>query len=129
MSFRNGRIPLVGASLGPWALAVLLLIGPAAGAGRAQGAASIGGVITDPTGAAIPTAAVKVKNVETGSVRSVLSGQDGRYEAPLLAVGNYEISGEKSGFQEAKAGVTLVVGMVKPSGCHTRATACHRVNI
>jgi hypothetical protein len=110
MSFPRGRIPFVAASLGRWALAFLLLLGPAAGAARAQGAASIGGVITDSTGTAIPAAAVKVKNIETSAVRSVVSGQDGRYEAPLLAVGNYEVSGEKTGFQEAKASLTLVVG-------------------
>ena len=110
MSFPVGRISRVAASLGPWALAFLLSLGPAAGAARAQGASSIGGVVTDPTGAAIPTAAVTVKSLETGAVRSVLSGQDGRYEAPLLAVGSYEVSAEKAGFQPARAAITLVIG-------------------
>ena len=113
MSFFGGRIPFVAASLVQWALALLVLFvlsGPSAVAARAQGAASIGGVVTDATGTAIPAAALKVKNLETGAVRSVISGQDGRYEAPLLAVGSYEVSGEKTGFQEAKASVTLAVG-------------------
>ena len=110
MKSLGGRIPLIVRSLGPWALALLLLLGPAAGAARAQGQASIAGVVTDATGTAIPAAAVQVKDLETGAVRNVVAGQDGRYEAPLLPIGNYEVSGEKTGFQPAKANVTLVLG-------------------
>ncbi len=110
MKFLGRRIPLIVRSLGPWALAFLLLLGPAARAARAQEQASIAGVVTDATGTAIPAAAVHVKNLETGAVRNVVAGQDGRYEAPLLPIGNYEVSGEKTGFQPVKANVTLVLG-------------------
>ena len=98
------------ASLGQLVLALLLLSGPAAVAARAQSAASIGGVVTDSTGTAIPTAAVKIKSLETGAVRSLVGGQDGRYEAPLLAVGNYEVSAEKTGFEQVRVNITLVLG-------------------
>ena len=110
MSFTSGRISFVVRNFGQLALAIFVLLAVGAVAARAQGTASVGGVVTDATGTAIPTAGVKVRNLETGAVRSLISGPDGRYEAPLLAVGNYEVSGEKTGFQEAKASITLVVG-------------------
>ena len=83
----------------------------AAGISHAQGEASIWGVITDSSGALIPAATVKVENVETGAVRDLVSDTEGRYDATLLAVGNYRVTVEKNGFQaETKTGITLVVG-------------------
>ena len=78
--------------------------------GWAQGDASITGVVTDSTGGAVPEASVKVRNVETGAVRNLTADGNGRYDATLLPVGNYEVTAEWQGFQPAKASVTLVVG-------------------
>jgi hypothetical protein len=76
-----------------------------------QGEASITGTISDQSGAAVPEVSVTVKSVETGSVRKVLSDGSGHYEIPLLAVGRYEITAEKSGFRpETKKSVGLVLG-------------------
>ena len=78
---------------------------------RAQGEASIWGLVTDPSGAAVPAASVKVQNVETGATRNLVTDTAGRYDAPLLPVGGYKVSVEKSGFQvQIKTGITLVVG-------------------
>ena len=78
---------------------------------RAQGEGSIGGTVTDLTGAIIPNATVRVKNLETGAVRTLVTDGSGRYEAPLLAVGRYEVSAEKTGFKtEVKDGITLALG-------------------
>ena len=78
---------------------------------HAQTEASISGTITDATGSAIPGATVHINNVETGATRNSLSDEAGRYEAPLLAVGNYEISTEKAGFQPlTQKSITLVLG-------------------
>src|SRR5258708_39108893 len=46
---------------------------------RAQVAASITGVVTDPSGAPIPTATGTTKNLETGAVRSATADDAGRY--------------------------------------------------
>ena len=48
----------------------------------AQGEASINGTVSDETGAVIAGATVKVKNVETGAVRTLVTDSAGRYEAP-----------------------------------------------
>ena len=77
---------------------------------RAQGEASISGVATDATGSAIPQATIRIINTEKGAVRTILTDDAGRYEAPLLAVGEYEVSAEKAGFSTAKRSVSLVLG-------------------
>jgi hypothetical protein len=89
----------------------LLLLAITPNSVRAQGEASIGGTVTDSTGAIIPKVTVSVKDLETGAVRTVATDASGRYEAPLLGVGRYEVSTEKTGFKTVvKTGITLVVG-------------------
>ena len=77
---------------------------------RGQGEASISGLATDATGAAIPQATVRIINTEKGAVRTLLTDEAGRYEAPLLAAGEYEVSAEKAGFNTVKRSVSLVLG-------------------
>jgi hypothetical protein len=78
---------------------------------RAQVSASIKGVITDPSGAPIPSAAVKTRNLETGAIRSSATDDEGRYLVLSLPVGEYEIRVAKAGFQDAiRGGIHLVVG-------------------
>jgi hypothetical protein len=78
--------------------------------GKAQGEASISGTVSDATGSVIPVATVRVKNLESGATRSVQTDNSGRYEAPLLAVGRYEVTAEKDGFQVASTNISLIVG-------------------
>src|SRR5690242_8667629 len=76
-----------------------------------QGSVSISGTVTDATGAGISAAAVTIRNVETGAIRKVVTDDGGRYVAASLAVGQYEVEAEKTGFSpELKKGITLVVG-------------------
>jgi hypothetical protein len=78
---------------------------------RAQVSASIKGIVTDPSGAPVPSAAVKTKNLETGAIRSSATDDAGRYLVLSLPVGEYEIRVSKTGFQDAiRSGVHLVVG-------------------
>jgi carboxypeptidase family protein len=41
--------------------------------------ASLSGLVSDPTGAGVPNASVKVRNLETNDVRQAQTGSDGRY--------------------------------------------------
>ncbi len=78
---------------------------------QAQGVATIRGTVLDPTGSVIPSATVRVKNLETGAIRDLVTDESGRYEAPLLPVGKYEVSAKKAGFRPlTKGGILLVVG-------------------
>jgi hypothetical protein len=72
---------------------------------------TISGVVEDPSGAVISGATVTVRNVDTGAARTLTSDAGGRYIAPVLPVGNYEVRGEQTGFQtEIRSGITLTVG-------------------
>ena len=106
------RFALKGRLLALLALVAIVAVG--ADVVRAQGGgggASISGIVTDGTGATIPGASVKVQNLETGAIRDLATDSAGRYEAPLLPVGPYTVSVEKTGFQpETRSGITLVVG-------------------
>lgn len=64
---------------------------------------SILGTITDPTGAPVPNASVKVLSTERGAVvRSLTTDSDGNYVATLLPIGFYALSVEAPGFKRAK---------------------------
>src|SRR5215813_10592711 len=79
---------------------------------HAQGAtASISGTVLDPTGAAIPGASITVKNVGTAFTRTVISDDQGRYVAPELPIGVYEVQGSLAGFQTVvRRNIELTVG-------------------
>ena len=78
---------------------------------RAQTDASLSGIVHDTTGAGIQGATISIKNLETGTERDVHTDSDGRYHAPSLAVGRYELTADKAGFRtEHRTAITLVVG-------------------
>ena len=63
------------------------------------GTGTISGVVTDSSGAVLVGATVSITNTETGIVTSVTANGQGRYTAPNLNVGNYEVKAAKDGFQ------------------------------
>lgn len=72
---------------------------------------TISGVVQDPSGAVIAGAMVTVRDVDTGAVRTLTTDTGGRYLAPVLPVGNYEVTAQQSGFQtEVRSGINLTVG-------------------
>lgn len=89
-------------------LAVLLGI---AGSLFGQTQAGIEGVVTDASGEAVTHASVSIRNTETTAERRLITDTSGRYSAPSLASGPYEVVIEKAGFETAaRAGIALVVG-------------------
>jgi hypothetical protein len=92
-------------------LALLLILLSSAPRLHAQVSASITGVITDTSGARVPAAAISVKNVETGAVRTTVSDNTGRYQVLALPVGEYEMRVSKTSFREQiRSGIHLAVG-------------------
>ena len=68
-------------------------------AGRSQGTtASLGGIVTDATGAVIPNAAVAVTNKATGDKRTVHANGAGVFSFSALPVGNYQVDITATGF-------------------------------
>src|SRR5262249_43928928 len=71
----------------------------------------ITGVVHDPSGAAIPGGTVTIQSVETGAVRTLQTDEAGRYVAPSIAVGTYQLTAAKEGFNsDVKQGVEITVG-------------------
>lgn len=65
----------------------------------------------DATGAGITAATIHIKNLETGMQRDAETDTAGRFRAPSLAVGSYEVAVDKPGFgTERRSGIVLVVG-------------------
>jgi hypothetical protein len=72
---------------------------------------SIHGNVTDATGAAVPDAVVTATNKATNASQQTKTQQDGSYAFLQLAIGDYSVKVEKTGFQAfAAAGVHLDVG-------------------
>src|SRR5438067_11390517 len=73
--------------------------------------ASLFGTVRDESGSAIPDATVRVKNLETGAERKLLTDDAGRYAAPSIGIGKYEVRADKQGFAaQVKTAIDLVIG-------------------
>ena len=77
-----------------------------------QGSAGrILGSITDPTGAVIPGVTVTIRDVDRGTVRTLLTDEAGVYNAPNLLPGTYSIRVELAGFTTVeRQNIRLEVG-------------------
>jgi hypothetical protein len=82
------------------ALLLICLILPF-GIARAQNrnTAEIVGTVTDPDGAVVPNAAVKITNNNTGAVVDLTTNQAGTFDAPYLDPGPYTVEIQASGFE------------------------------
>src|SRR5271167_1260512 len=74
---------------------------------------TITGLVTDPSNAVVPDAAVNVKDTATSEVRTVNTNTAGRYVFVNLPPGTYDIAVTKAGFQKTSVPNNIVqVGMV-----------------
>src|SRR5229473_2513716 len=93
---------------GPLALALGMSLPPVS---SAQGDAAIQGAVSDSSGGAVPGVTIRIKNVETGAERNLVTDEAGRYNAAALPAGRYEVRAEKTGFRsEDKTGISLLLG-------------------
>lgn len=75
-----------------------------------QGRGTIQGVVTDSSGAAVPAAQVTVTGIATNQSFQTETTNDGLYQAPNLAVGEYTVAAEKAGFRRSvRSGIQLQV--------------------
>jgi hypothetical protein len=87
-----------------WIVGTSLLWGQVVGA-------SLSGTVRDGSGAGLPAAGVLVKNTETGAVRTLVTDENGRYSAPSISIGRYQVTASKEGFHsQVKTGIDMVVG-------------------
>lgn len=70
----------------------------------AQGSlGNIVGTVSDSSGAEIPGATIKIKNIKTNAVRETVSDEEGAYTVNQLIPGIYEITASATGFTTATA--------------------------
>jgi hypothetical protein len=90
-----------------------LLFFAAALAALAQSNGRVAGQIQDTKQAGIPGARVTVEDPERGFRREVMADGAGRYSAPDLPIGRYQVKAEAPGFAARRVtGLTLTVGAV-----------------
>ena len=113
--------------------AVILLAASALLAQQDMGV--ITGLVTDASGAAVPSARITVTNIETNEVRIVESSATGSYTVGPLRIGLYQVAVEHAGFKRAvvsnlrvsaqdrvRADVELTVGQMAESVSVTAET-------
>jgi hypothetical protein len=90
-------------------IAVLLLSLPCNS--QTAGTGSIQGTISDPTGAIVPNASVAVTNTATQVKHTAVTGSDGLYSFPNLAIGTYNVEVTAGGFNRYRqSNIVLDVG-------------------
>ncbi|HEX3682109.1 MAG TPA: carboxypeptidase regulatory-like domain-containing protein [Bryobacteraceae bacterium] len=79
---------------------------------HAQGetTSSIAGRVFDPTGAAIPGAAITITSIDTGAKRVAQTDAAGRFDFPQLKPGYYLVRAEAKGFQSQQRPVVSNLG-------------------
>src|SRR5688572_23260092 len=64
-----------------------------------ESSGTIQGIVTDQSGGVLPGVTVSVKHVQTGRTNTFVTNEVGRYNAPSLQPGTYEITFNISGFE------------------------------
>ena len=90
----------------------------------AQTTGTLAGQVKDEKDAVVPNATVTVRNVTSNESRTTQTDDEGRYRFTNMAVGEYELTIESSGFaKHVQSGIELVLNqnavvnvVVKPSG-------------
>src|SRR3954453_22107705 len=91
-----------------------------------QASSRMDGVVTDPSGAAVPGAEVTVTNLATDQIFKTTTADHGEWTLPSMAAAKYKISISKPGFKaglapdvEVNAGVPATVNMKLEVGAAT----------
>jgi outer membrane receptor protein involved in Fe transport len=93
------------------AVGVLFAVFIAAASSTAQTAlGTLRGTVLDDQGGALPGATVTVRQIETNTVTTSTSGEQGTWFLPNLRPGSYEVTFELAGFASQKQSLTLSVG-------------------
>src|SRR5262249_43423871 len=56
--------------------------------------ATISGTVRDASGAVLPGVSVAIQNQDTGISRTVITNETGRYSAPALGLGSYQVTAQ-----------------------------------
>ena len=74
--------------------------------------ATLGGTVSDATGALIPGVNVTATNTQTGIISTALTNESGAYQFASIQPGTYKITAELQGFQTQVSQIDLAVSQV-----------------
>ena len=87
-----------------------MLLSSTISAQQSISAASLGGIVTDASGAVIPGVSVVATNRSTNQTRVVSTDDEGKFLFSYLPVGDYSLKFETNGFERVERDLTLTVG-------------------
>ena len=100
-------------------LSILVMI-PSVGLAQ-QASATVTGVVSDPSGAAVPSAQVALTNINTSVVRSTTANNEGAYSLLNVTPGSYTIKASANGFTTmTQTQVTLEVNQTATLDFHMK---------
>jgi hypothetical protein len=70
----------------------------------------IQGTVLDATGAGIAEAKITIKNLSTGTIRTLVASQAGEFSSPQMDIGSYQVTVEKDGFKSFSQTVVVRSG-------------------
>ena len=97
------------AFLAVFSFAILSLWAPLASAQTMTTADAVG-LVTDSSGAIVPSATVTIKSVESGETRTAITSKEGQYRFPLMKPGEYLVSASATGLKSNISKISLLVG-------------------
>src|SRR6266545_69819 len=89
-------------------VATCFLCGGASVFSQGTNSGTIRGRVTDPNGASVAGASVKVTDLGTGIARELTANDGGEYEAATLKPGNYSVTINAPNFKSSVVNVTLL---------------------
>src|ERR1700691_465617 len=79
--------------------------------GQSITAGDVTGIVTDPSGAAVPNAAVTLTSIDTNASRKATTNAEGSYRFAFVPPGGYKIAVSASGFQtQERPGLAVSAG-------------------
>jgi carboxypeptidase family protein/TonB-dependent receptor-like protein len=92
-------------------LLAFVVLMPGLALGQIATTGKIAGIVTDSSGAAVPSATVTVKSTALMAERTTTTGADGAYLFDLLPLGTYEVTVTSKGFKGyTETGIVLTAG-------------------
>jgi len=93
-----------------FAVLLALILAPEVIRAQSSSTATVSGTVTDPKGAAVPSAAVELLNASTNESRSQATNDTGYYLFASVAPGSYKVIIKKEGFRTTTVTVDVQVG-------------------
>ncbi len=105
------RVRLATAAVLVAIVAIGLSFSPLLQAQTLSSSAALSGTVSDPSGARVPKATVKLTNSEKGITRAFTTGPAGEFSFALLPAGTYALEASSQGFKTSRqTGIVLQVG-------------------